>query len=715
MRSVVLAGLRAHLLRLVLTGLVVVLSVGFTAATLILTDSLDAGSRRELAAGADGVDLAVLAPSDGALPQNEVAAIGAVDGVTAAAPRREATVHTVDADGRIDPFGYARVLAPPLDSAVDGDGVQLDRRSAERLGLGVGDEITVAAEGSAELVALPIAALAEPTSDAGDDPEIVAGWDVVRRFADPAGATRVDLRLAGGADAGAVVAALTAAAPDGAEVLTGDQLAQRLVDGSSQREALRIPLLVLGAVSLIVAAFVIANTFRILVAQRTRELALLRTVGATRRQVLRGVLAESAAVGLAGSLAGVAAGALTALAVGSVLDASLVLTITGTTVAWSVVIGVLMTVGSALLPARSATRVSPLAALQAVPDGADGRTAGRARLVLGVLAMVAGALLQAGGAAAGTSGGGIGLVIVVFGAAVCFLGLLILGSKVVPPLVRVLGAIAARLSGGSRSTAELATANAVRNPRRVAATTAALLIGVTTVAGFLTVVESSRSSVSVVVDGRVPADFAVHTATSEPIPDAVARAIEELPEIGSVVIDGGDVLAVNAADGVDGDDARAAIVAATADHPELSVQSFAQRRADFERDLNEAVNVILAILALALVIAFIGIANTLSLSVHERTREIGLLRALGLTRRQTRVMLGVEAALMGAVAAVVGSAAGALFAWAAVTSVAELEFVVPWEQLAISAAVATVLGVVASIAPGHRAARTSPVVALAAD
>ncbi|WP_116949680.1 ABC transporter permease [Jiangella endophytica] len=711
MRSIVLAGLRAHLLRLVLTGLVVVLSVGFTAATLILTDSLDEGSRRELAADADGVDLAVLAPEDGPLPQAEVAAIADVDGVAAAAPRREVELYTVDDDGRIDPFGYARLVAAPLGADVPDDGVLLDRRSADRLGLAAGDEIAVATADADEVVALPIAGLAEPSSDAGDDPELTAGWAVVREFADPAGATRVDLRLDDGADADAVRAAL----PAGAEVLTGAQLGQWLIDQSSRQEALRIPLLMLGAVSLIVAAFVIANTFRILVAQRTRELALLRTVGATRRQVLRGVLAESVAVGLAGSLAGVAVGALTALVAGSFLGAALVLTVTATTVAWSVVIGVLMTVGSALLPARAATRVAPLAALQAVPDGADSRTAGRARIVLGVLGLAAGGLVLVAGAAAGTSGGGAGLVLVVFGAAVCFLGLLILGPKVVPPLVRAIGAVAARLAGGSRSTAELATANAVRNPRRVAATTAALLIGVTTVAGFLTVVESSRQSVRVVVDGRVPADFAVRTAAAEPIPGDVTRAIEELPEIGSVVQDGNGLLAVNAAGGVDGEDARAAIVAATADHPELSVQSFAQRRADFEQDLNEAVNVVLAILALALVIAFIGIANTLSLSVHERTREIGLLRALGLTRRQTRVMLGVEAALMGAVAAVVGSAAGALFAWAAVASVEELEFVVPWGQLAISAAVATALGVLASIAPGQRAARTSPVMALASE
>ncbi|SDU41626.1 FtsX-like permease family protein [Jiangella alkaliphila] len=711
MGSIVLAGLRAHLLRLVLTGVVVVLSVGFTAATLILTDSLDAGSRRELAADAEGVDLSVLAPADATLTPDEVAAIAGADGVAAAAPRRELEVNTVDADGRIDPFGYARVVAAPLDADVPDDGVLLDRRSAERLGLAAGDEITVATADAAGLVALPIAGLADPSADAGDDPELTAGWDVVGEFADPPGASRVDLRLADGADAAAVRAELGAEH----EVVTGAELGQRLIDQSSKQEALRVPLLVLGAVSLIVAAFVIANTFRILVAQRTRELALLRTVGATRRQVLRGVLAESVAVGLAGSLAGVAAGALTALVTGSLLDATLVLTVTGTTVAWSVVIGVVMTVGSALQPARAATRVAPLAALQAVPDGADSRRTGRARIVLGLLAMVAGTLVLLAGAASGTSGGGAGLILVVFGAAVCFLGLLILGPKVVPPLVRALGAVAARLAGGGRSTAELATANAVRNPRRVAATTAALLIGVTTVAGFLTVVESSRGSVGLVVDGRVPADFAVRTAASEPIADDVARAIEELPEIGSVVVDGDDLLAVNAADGVDGDDARAAIVAATEDHPELSVQSFAQRRADFEEDLNEAVNLVLAILALALVIAFIGIANTLSLSVHERTREIGLLRALGLTRRQTRVMLGLEAALMGAVAAVVGSAAGALFAWAAVASVQELEFVVPWCLLAVSAVVATLLGVVASIAPGQRAARTSPVMALAAD
>lgn len=711
MRSIVLAGLRAHLLRLVLTGLVVVLSVGFTAATLILTDSLDAGTRQELAADAEGVDLAVLAPDGATLSPDEVAAVGEADGVAAAAPRSGVSVHTVDPDGRIDPFATARLLAAPLGADVPDGGVLLDRRSADRLGLAEGDEITVAAEGTADLVTLPIAGLTELSADGIDDLELTAGWDLVREFADPPGASRVDLRLEDGADAAAVRSALGA----DHEVITGSELAQRLMDSSSQREALRIPLLMLGAVSLIVAAFVIANTFRILVAQRTRELALLRTVGATRRQVLRGVLAESVAIGLAGSLVGVGAGALTALAAGSALGESLVLTVTAATVAWSVAIGVLMTVGSALLPARAATRVAPLAALQAVPDGADSRATGRARIALGVLGLAAGALVLVAGAAAGTSGGGAGLILVVFGAAVCFLGLLILGPKVVPPLVRAIGAVAARLSGGSRSTAELATANAVRNPRRVAATTAALLIGVTTVAGFLTVVESSRQSVGAVVDGRIPADFAVRTATADPIPDDVARAIEELPETGSVTEDGADLLAVNAADGVDDEDARAAIIAATEDHPELSVQSFAQRRAEFEENLNEAVNLVLAILALALVIAFIGIANTLSLSVHERTREIGLLRALGLTRRQTRVMLGVEAALMGAVAAVVGSAAGALFAWAAVASVEELDFVVPWGQLAISAAVATLLGVLASIAPGQRAARTSPVMALAAE
>ncbi|WP_035812928.1 FtsX-like permease family protein [Jiangella gansuensis] len=714
MRDVILAGLRAHLLRLGLTALVVVLSVGFTAGTLVLTDSLDAASRERVAADAEGVDLAVMAPDEGYLDASVAATVADMEGVAVAAPRREVTVHTVDGDGRIDPFSAARVVAAPVGSDLDGDGVLVDRRSAERLDLQAGDEISVAAQGSTDVVELPVAGIAEPTAEAGDDPELTAGWGVVQRFADPPGASRVDLRLDAGADADAVRAAM----PGGHEVITGGELAQRLVDGSSSREALRVPLLMLGAVSLIVAAFVIANTFRILIAQRTRELALLRTVGATRRQVLLGLLSESVAVGLAGGIAGVGLGALSAWGMGALLDdrtGPLPLVVSSTAVGWSLVVGVLVTVGAAVPPARAATRVSPLAALQAVPDGADSRAVGRARFAVGLLAMGAGALLLVAGAAAGTTGGGMGLVAVVFGAAVCFLGLLVLGPRVVPPVVRVLGAGVSRLAGASRSSAELATANAVRNPRRVAATTAALLIGVTTVAGFVTVAESSRSSVSVVVDGQVPADFAVRTAADAPIAQAVVRAVTELPEIGRVVVDGDDVLAVNAADGVDGDTARAALLAATEGHPELSVQSFVERRAEFERNLDEAVNVVLAVLALALVIAFIGIANTLSLSVHERTREIGLLRALGLTRRQTRVLLGFEAALMGAVAAVVGTAAGVLFAWAAVVSVEELEFVVPWGVLAISAVVATGLGVVASLVPGQRAARTSPVVALATE
>ncbi|TDE08896.1 FtsX-like permease family protein [Jiangella asiatica] len=728
MRGVIVAGLRAHLPRLGLTGLVVVLSVGFTAATLMLTDSLDRARIDRLADTVAGVDLTVLAATGEYLDEAAATDVAGIDGVAAAAPRREVGVKTVDPDGRIDPLSSARLSAVPDDAELAGlaltegrapaadDEVVLDTRTAARAGVEPGETFAVAAMDSGAPAELTVVGLVEPPSPTRLDPELYATYGGVGRLAEPAGADRVDLRLEPGTDTGQVRAEL--AALDGADrVLSGGELAQLVADRSALTGGeLRLPLLMLGAVSLLVAAFVIANIFRILIAARTRELALLRTVGATRRQVLRGLLAESVAIGIAGSVAGVGLGAVAALVTATVIDSGpgrAPLVVSPSSVVWSLVVGVLVTVGSAVPPARIATRVSPLAALHTVPDGADSRTVGRVRAGSGLLAMAAGALLLIAGA--GPVSPDTGLVAVVVGAAVCFLGLLVLGPLVVPPLVRALGAGTARLAGAARSTAELATGNAVRNPRRVAATTAALLIGVTTVAGFVTVAESSRGSVDVVVDGQLPADLVVHWAGEGDVPAGAVRAIENLPETGAVAETAGGGLAVDVPDGDDGEAARAAILEATHDLQELSVESLVDRRTELNEDLDDAVNVVLGVLALALVIAFIGIANTLSLSVHERTREIGLLRALGLTRRQTRILLGVEAALMGAVAAVLGTAAGALFAWAAVLSVDELVFVVPWGLLALSAVVAVALGVLASLVPGRRAARTAPVTALAAE
>lgn len=830
-----LAGLRAHLLRLVLTGVVIILSVGFTAGTLVLTDSLDRAGTSAITATAADADLSVQSPAgaEDYLPGSLVQDVADVPGVEALAARRAVSVRGVDAGGRIDPYAVGQVNAVPDDAGLaaltvtDGrlpradDEAVLDARTADRTDTAVGDTFAVAPfEG--DPVEFVVVGIAEPDAGAGsaDATQLSTTFTATQQFADAPGATRVDVRLEPGADADQVRTELAAAT--GTEVITGAELADRLVASSSSlAKELRVPLLMLGAVALIVAAFVIANTFRILVAQRTRDLALLRTVGATRGQVMASVLLESGLVGLVGAVLGVVLGAVAAFGVGSVIDTGgdLPLVVAGSTIVASLVVGLAVTVGAALLPARMATRVAPLAAVRALPEAADDARAGRVRRIAGILLTVGGALVVVLGAVSGRSGMMLGLVGVVFGAAVCFLGLLVLGPVYVPPLLRLLGRLAARLAGPARATAELATANSARHPKRVAATSAALLIGVTMVAGFATVAASARSSAVDLADEQFPADFTLVSSSEDGVPQAAVDAVAATPEAGVVVplqerwalvaevgtelrvtgidldayqemaqlhgsgdlasVAAGDVavdaetsaedgigvgdtitvtpgeetttlrvgyviedgslpvegvvvdldtfealfadgaapgrVAVDAAEGVDATDARAAIVAATASWPEVSVQSVAESRQDLTEGLDQAVTVVLAVLGLAVVIAVIGIANTLSLSVHERTREIGLLRALGLTRGQTRLMLAIEALLMSVVAGLLGAVVGVAFAWGAVTSIADLGTNVPWAQIGLSVVVAALLGLLASVLPGRRAARTSPVVALATE
>lgn len=616
-----------------------------------------------------------------------------------------------------------------------------------------------------------------------------------------------------------VVVVLSVGFTAGTLALTDSVDQAATAEGAVSADNLRVPLLMLGAVSLIVAAFVIANTFRILLAQRTRELALLRTVGATRRQVLLGVVAEACAVGLAGGIAGLVLGIVAGIgfarAIGDDAHGIPIVVSTGTVV-WPLTLGVLITVGSALVPAVGATRVSPLAAARAVPEADDDMPARRVRTAAGLALVAIGAVLLLGGAVAPI--GYVGLMAVVAGAALSFLGLLILGSRIVPPALRLLGSLAVLVSGRAKPTTELATANAARNPRRAAATAGALLIGVTVVTGFVTVGESTRASIDVVLDQQVPADFVVTADVDDGVPADAITAIDALPEtgasvslyrepiesqtlgsvdliglslddyqaiarvsgngsladlsdgsagdavavteglasdhgigvgdsvdvageplrVGYVVDDrtvpipgiiasprqfgmlvpesaGPEQYAVDAADGVETADAEAAVENVVEPMIGITVYSNLATKEQINRELDRAVGVVVAILGLAVVIAGIGMANTLSLAVHERRREIGLLRALGVTERGTRMMLGVEALLSSLVAAIIGVIVGVVFSAAAVASVPNVMFVVPWARLAACLAIAAVLGLVASLAPARRAARLSPVAALATE
>ncbi|MFC5040114.1 FtsX-like permease family protein [Ornithinimicrobium kibberense] len=634
------------------------------------------------------------------------------------------------------------------------------------------------------------------------------------------GSVMVD--LVDGADDPAAREALLAAVP-GADLQTGAEAAAdrvaRLTGGTNVVGAI---LLGFGAVALLTAAIVIANTFTITLAQRTSELALLRAVGATKRQVRSLVVLEAVVLGLVSSAVGVGVGLLAGtglLSLGRRFDLGIPLpeglALTPVVLGVPLLVGLLVTVLASLWPAARATRVSPLAALRPAGPSGDRHRVGRVRIALAVL------LVGAGVAAMVHAATSRDMVVGVLGGVVSFVGVLVAAVVLVPAAVRLLG-LGARVAGVP---GRLAVDNAVRNPGRAAATSAALVVGVTLITmtsvgaatGQRTAMGEIDESYSVDLvlsagaeyldDGTdrldalpVPADRADRVRAVEGVSTArvadtayltlgeemgggtaavgidpardgdLVRGGEQLASLvpGTVGMSGamlvmyalepGDLvevagpggsaelevvpfalgydLAVNVADlatlggdavapgavlvrlaeDVDVADAMGA-VADVADESSLQVSGSAAERAVVTQVLDVLVLVTTALLGVAVLIAVVGIANTLSLSVLERHREHALLRGLGLTRGQMRSMLLVEGVLLALVSALVGLGLGLGYAALGVQTIlpegVPVQLAVPWGRVGIIVGVALLAGVLASVLPARRAVRVSPAEGLA--
>jgi putative ABC transport system permease protein len=608
-------------------------------------------------------------------------------------------------------------------------------------------------------------------------------------------------------------------------VQTGAQLATAEASSAgANSQQLQEGILAFAVIALVVACIVIYNTFSILVTQRVRELALERCVGATRRQVFGGMLLESVIVGLIASAAGVVAG----LGLGWGLERLFAgfgvpiptgpLVLAPSTVAIALITGTAVTVVAALLPARSATRVAPVAALggqQEQPESA--RIGWRRVAVAGVFAGV-GLLLSVEGARQA------GFVEISVGGLLCFVAVLALGPLIVPPMVAFFGWLPGKFAG---PTVRLAAANARRNPRRVAATTAALTIGLTLMTAFTSVISSAQATSLQRIGGQYPFDYLVQAGTltssgfGQLVPQRVVGVLTASPALGVVVpvyyqkatvngagrtdvgavsqsafglnvkpamasgsitaigpgvaaIDsvevtslhvgqggtivvstpdgraerlrvgavyrsGGGVLPgvllsvpdyfrgfrptgaqqvlINGASGVSTATSRTAVDTAIAGDPVLTVSTLS----DFRSALSSAVNGLIALfgilLGLALLIALFGISNTLTLSVIERTRESAMLRALGLTRGQLRLMLLAEALYMAMIAVVLGVGLGTAFAWTLVNSFLRSSgggvISIPFAEIAVLVVVGAVAALLAAVLPARRAARVSAVAAMA--
>ncbi|MBB2909994.1 putative ABC transport system permease protein [Streptosporangium becharense] len=833
-----LAGLRAHRLRLALTALAIALGVGFIAGTFVLTDTIEKGFTQTFSAAADKIDVAVLPPADGtagkvpAIPEATLEKIRAVDGVADAQGLVRGTSALIGKDGKAaGDFPTAGISLPQgrlnRTAIVSGAApatptqVVLDEGTARTRGFKVGDTVTVLDHENTQhrftLVGL---------FDVGLDQELgytgAVGYTTAtaKAMTGEQGYREVDVAAAEGVTQERLRDAVAAVAGPGYRVATGEEYATAMADANGADTAfLTMGLLLFGVVAMFVATLVIYNTFNILVAQRTREMALLRCIGATRGQVFGSILLESTVVGLLSSVLGLllgygmGAGALGVLAAFDAPLPAAAAELTPRTIGIGLLVGLVVTVGAALLPARSATKVAPIAALRSQVEEQTFRA--------GLLRMIAAALFTLAGAGTTVAGltmeaGETALVVVMAGSSLVFLGVLVLGPVIVRPLSAFAGWVPARLFGVP---GRLAVDNSRRNPKRSATTTVALTVGVTLMTVISVVTVTARETYTRQLDEQFPVDYMVQTQERDSsLPRSIAESLRARPELASVVafretsaevgkagergrkhgvgafsadsgyvpkLDAGspdllkpgtafvsdelsEVLKVGAGgriavrtaeagrvelsivgvsdrdsglpavtlaeqefdryftgvgdsrvmvnyrDGIDPDRALKAIEAVAQPYPTAKVISSTEVRGQFDEALDMMLMIITGLLGLAVLISLLGIANTLSLSVHERTRESALLRALGLTRPQLRRMLSVEALILGLIGALVGVVLGIVFGWVATQTMSDdVAFRLPVPQILAFMALSGLAGVLAAVLPARRAARASIVDSLA--
>lgn len=585
-----------------------------------------------------------------------------------------------------------------------------------------------------------------------------------------------------------------------------DEVAQ-LTGGTDQ---LSVILVIFALIALVVTGLVVVNTFSVVIAQRTRELALLRTLGAKRKQIRSSVLIEALVIGIVASVIGVLlaialmAGLIQLLhtLVPAMSYATLAMTPIG--LAIPIVVGILMTVVAASLPARRAMKLAPLAALRPFDSASVKNRAGIVRIVFGAILALIGVALLVFGAIKGN------LIVAFLGGLVSFPGILMLASLFVPSSVAGIG----KAIAGKSTSRRLAALNAVRNPGRTTATATALLIGVTLVSMIMVGGQTAKASLNNSVAAEYPVDMMVSFydgATNQAKAEKLAKQIDDVdgvsatstftsayadmelskgelvnmqllavdpdqyaktvldqkvvPKDGELILsqwetdqktievagtslkvkESGALLSGNLITnetfkslGIKDPDSYTGIIvkvdSAVAGSQindlvtEISditgvessmIDGGVVMKSMFTQIIDVLLTIVSALLAVAVLIALIGVANTLSLSVLERTRENSLLRALGLKKKQLRSMLATEAVLIGGVAAllgmILGVAYGLLGAQSALASMGTLTYSIPWWQLAAVLAISVIAALLASITPGRRAAKLSPVEGLATE
>ncbi len=569
MWRVTLANVRGHVVRLLLTCLAVTLGTAFVAGSFVLTDSLDR-TFSAIFSTAESTDAVVRVPDDevasagpGARPVSRSASPRTSRTSTASSGRYRSSSGAPCSRARTAPRCEAgarrrwasrgtRTTRPCVSSAVAASGpvdeVVVERTTLERSGLALGDRTVVLVNGTPYDVTI-VGEATNDTPTAGATIVFVEAALARERFAPTGVVASITVTGEDGSTQDAVVATVAPLVPEGAEVVTGQQQADETQE--TLQEALGFVttfLLVFAGVALFVGSFIIFNTFTMLVAQRTRELALLRAVGASRGQVVRSVLGEAVLVGLVGAAAGLGIGiglaaGLQAL-VGSLFGLQLDgLPVQPRTVVATFVVGVVVTAVAAVLPARRASATAPVAAMR--DDQALPGTTVRARAAAGLLLAAVGATAMALVLVDRVTDNA--LAVLGAGVAAVFLGIAIASPAVSKPVVWLLTAPLARTAVG-----RLAQRNGLRNPRRTAATASALMIGVALVGAVSVLSSSATASVADIVETEFEGDLVVSDGGPPTIPVSVADQVAQVDGVAAVLplpftpaeLEGDDALAM---------------------------------------------------------------------------------------------------------------------------------------------------------------------------
>ncbi|AYJ51526.1 FtsX-like permease family protein [Rhodococcus sp. P1Y] len=832
MRKVSLRNLAAHKVRLALTVLSVVLGTAFVTGSFVFTDTLQRTFSSIFSDTAQGADVRVSAEDarSSGVPTSDADVISALPNVRAVVPYVGGQIVVLDESGSAVQTGGAptigesyipddrRLGEPSVFTAgtaptAPGD-VVINEGGATRSGLGVGDktQVLVPSKGTIDVT---VTGIYDTAAESG-------GYIGIQFFESQANELFTDGQhvqyydVAGtGIGQSELRDEIATALPD-AKVQTADDVrAEAQAQIEQALSFVNYFLLAFGGIALLVGTFIIYNTFSMIVAQRVRELALLRAIGASRGQVSRSVVLEALVVGVIGSAVGFLGGIGLAYGLRALLNAfdlglpSGTLALEPRTVIVSFVVGIVVTVLSAYAPARRAAKIPPIAAMReefaSAGDSLRVRTfVGVAIGAAGAAAVVIGAQSTGGGAAATVGAGAIAVIIAVALAA----------PSLSRPIVGALGSVLTRPFG---AVGRLARTNSVRNPRRTAATAFALMLGLMLVSVIGVLGSTAKASVDALVDNGIEADYIFSGPQSIGVPtgagaaarsvDGVERvailhpvsvdigdepafgvALEGSPEglFDSVVVAGspelaGDSIAVSesasASEGwnlgtvidmtsVDGTQVPVTVTSIYQDSPlvgqwmisddvyqkvtpsivrsdivvlvgaapgtdldalrgdlEAAVKPFVvvqvQDREEFKGSQSQQIDTLLAVLygllALAVVIAILGIINTLALSVVERRREIGMLRAVGMQRPQLRRTIYLESLLIALFGAIVGLALGIAFGWGFVRTLRDEGLgllTIPWGQMVAMLVGSAVVGVLAALWPAARAARTRPLEAI---